>query len=205
VKGGRRFIPAILAAAALMGILAWQRAYFGEPLPNTYYQKLIGTSAWDRIKNGLLVFYQYATRDTLLLVLVSAVAMLRYKDLRTRQTALLAALFLVQCAYSIWVGGDYAEPEVDAANRFITQGMPPLIILFSLGADRLPAELFPSARSGNGGVALAQSLSMAAVALLIVSGRPWYRWATDKAPLLQSDICRARRRADTILLESQNH
>jgi hypothetical protein len=192
VKGGRRFIPAVLAAAALVGILAWQRAYFGDPLPNTYYQKLVGTPAWTRVKNGLLVFYQYAMRDALLPVLLSAVAILRYKDLRTRETALLAALFLVECAYSIWVGGDYAEPEVDAANRFITQGMPPLIILFSLGADRLLAELLPSTRPADRGIGLGQSLGIAAVALLVMSGQPWFRWASSKAPLLQSDIRRVR-------------
>jgi len=190
--GGRRYIPAILAGVALIGVLVWQRAYFGDPLPNTYYQKLIGTSAWDRMQNGVLAFNNYATRDTLLLILVSATAMLRYKELRTRETALLAALFLVQCAYSVWVGGDYAEPEVDAANRFITQGMPPLIVLFSLGADRLLRELAPSARSASGGSALWQTAGIAAVALLIISGQPWFRWAADKAPLLQSDIRRAR-------------
>jgi hypothetical protein len=192
VKGRKRFIPAILATAALIGILAWQRAYFGDPLPNTYYQKLIGTSAWDRIKHGMLVFCLYATRDTLLLVLVSGVAVLRYRELRTRQTALLAALFLVQCAYSIWVGGDYAEPEVNAANRFITQGMPPLIILFSLGVDRLLSDLVPAAGPARRGTALWQPFGIAALALVIMSGQPWFRWATNKAPLLQSDIRRVR-------------
>jgi len=192
VRGGRRFIPAILAAAALIGILAWQRAYFGDALPNTYYQKLIGTGPWERIKHGLLVFYQYATRDTLPLVLVSAVAILRHRELRTRETALLAALFLVQSAYSIWVGGDYAEPEVDAANRFITQGMPPLIILFSLGAVRLLDEMIPSIQSATRGTPMWQPLGVAAAVLLIVSGQPWFHWAADKAPLLQSDIRRVR-------------
>ena len=115
--------------------------YFGDALPNTYYQKVLGASASERIKNGLLVFGQYALRDTLILAVLSAAAALRYKELRSAEVGLLAGLFLVQCAYSVWVGGDYAEPEVQAANRFITQGMPPLIILFSLAADRFLSEL----------------------------------------------------------------
>ena len=52
--------------------------------------------------------------------IVSFGCLLVYKDFRRPETLLLAALFAGQCAYSVWVGGDYAEVEVNAANRFIT-------------------------------------------------------------------------------------
>src|SRR5574341_239463 len=122
-------LTCILTAAA---ILWFQHAYFGDFLPNTYYQKMAGTSAWERIKNGILVFNQHATRDTLMLMSFCLAGVALYKDLRNRETALLGGLFLAQCLYCIWIGGDYAEVEVDAANRFIAQGMPALIILFIL-------------------------------------------------------------------------
>ena len=68
----RRLIPVAIAALAVIGILFAQRMYFGDALPNTYYQKILGASAWERIRNGLLVFSQYALRDTLMLALFSA-------------------------------------------------------------------------------------------------------------------------------------
>ena len=140
----------------------------------------------------MLVFSQYATRDTLLLVIFSAAATLRYKELRSPEAALLAALFLVQCAYSVWVGGDYAEPEVQAANRFIAQGMPPLIILFSLGADRFLTGLLVSKESILARFSAAVSLGIAAGVLLVISGGPWMNWVLDNAPLRQADIRRVR-------------
>jgi hypothetical protein len=185
-------VPVAIAALAVIGIVIAQRSYFGDALPNTYYQKILGASAWERIKNGLLVFHQYATRDTLMLALFSAGAALLYKELRSTEAALLAALFLVQCAYSLWVGGDYAEPEVQAANRFIAQGMPPLIILFSLGADRFLSDLEVVRSSILGRLPSATSLGIAAAVLLVISGRPWMNWMLDNAPLRQADIRRVR-------------
>jgi hypothetical protein len=188
----KRLIPAAIAALAVIGILLAQRMYFGDALPNTYYQKVLGASASERIRNGLLVFSQYALRDTSLLAVLAAAAAVRYKELRSPEAGLLAGLFLVQCAYSVWVGGDYAEPEVQAANRFITQGMPPLIILFSLGADRFFTELKGAKDSVLLQNTAATSLGIAAAVLLVISGKPWLSWVADNAPLRQADIRRAR-------------
>jgi hypothetical protein len=182
----------ILASAAILWL---QRVYFGDFLPNTYYQKVVGASAWERIKNGILVFNQYATRDVLMLALFSLAGVIFYKELRSGETLLLASLFLVQCAYSIWVGGDYAEVEVDAANRFITQGMPALIILFSLAADYVLSDLIavrqPAIQS-KPLIQAAMSLGVALSALLVISGQPWVNWAIDNAPLLKADIRRVK-------------
>ncbi len=130
-------LPLLLVLLTTVGVLLFQRGYFGDFLPNTYYQKMAGTTTWERVRNGLLVFYQHALWDTALPAAFSFVCLAVYKDLRRPETYLLAALFAAQCAYSVWVGGDYAEPELDAANRFITQGMPALILLFSVALDRV--------------------------------------------------------------------
>ncbi len=188
-------MPLLIVVLTLIGILWFQRVYFGDFLPNTFYQKVVGTSPEERIKNGLLVFNQYATRDTLLFVLSVAAAMWVYKDMRSRETALLACLFLVQCAYSIWVGGDYAEAEVGAANRFIAQGMPFLILLFSLAADCFMTDVAAAHETSDLSNPRLQSWVSVGVALgvlLVVSGQPWINWAIDNAPLLKSDIRRVK-------------
>src|SRR5262249_135831 len=112
--------PLLVLALTTVAILCFHRASFAHFLPHPYYQKMAGTSASERVRNGLLVFYQHASRDTLLLALISAAGLILFRTLRSPAASLLAGLFVVQCAYSIWVGGDYAEVEVDAANRFIT-------------------------------------------------------------------------------------
>jgi arabinofuranosyltransferase len=187
-----RVIAAAVAGLALATILGLQRLYFGDALPNTYYLKVTGAPALDRIKNGLLAFNQHATADTLMLSMLSAGAILLYRDLRSREIALLAVLFLAQCAYSVWVGGDYAEPEVDAANRFIAQGMPFLFTLFGLAADRVISDLAIVRRSAQTPRAAPISLAVAAIAIVVVSGKPWAAWAIDNAPLLKADIRRVR-------------
>jgi hypothetical protein len=188
----RRLIPCIIAALALIGVLAYQRFYFGDALPNTYYQKLVGTTAIERVRVGILVFAQYASRDTVILALVAALSALLYRTLRSPQAALLAALFLAQCAYSVWVGGDYAEPEVGAANRFITQGMPSLFILFAFAVEHLLSDVAFLHHSSTAAVPAGVSVAVAAITLAIVSGQPWASWAEDGPPLLKADIRRVR-------------
>jgi len=99
----------------------------------------------------------------------------------------------VQCLYSVWIGGDYAEPEVAAANRFITQGMAPLFILYSLNLESALAGQ-RVAREGSESAVRASLLSVGVVlvTLLIISGAPWLAWAKDNAPLLKADIRRVR-------------
>jgi hypothetical protein len=187
--------PLLALLAASLAVLWFQHAYFGDFLPNTYYQKVGGFPVWERIRNGILVLNEHAARDFLMLFLTALGGMMAYKDLRGRQGLLLAGLFLAQVAYSVWVGGDYAEVEVDAANRFITQGMPALIILFSLAVDRIAADIIAARRpkiSQKLNTASAISVWIALGALLVISGEPWIKWTIDNAPLLKADIRRVR-------------
>jgi len=196
-KVDRGQIPALLVAVmvTLAGVLVFQHAYFGDALPNTYYQKVVGASIGERIQNGILVFNNYAARDVLMMALVSAAGIWLYRAMRSPQAAFLAGLFAVQCLYSIWVGGDYAEPEVAAANRFITQGMPALIILFSLASDHILSDvLTPSRNRARTGARSATVLSVATAlgTVLVISGTPWLNWAIDNTPLLKADVRRVR-------------
>jgi arabinofuranosyltransferase len=191
----RSALPIMVIVLTAVGILFLQKGYFGDFLPNTYYQKVVGASLADRVKNGLLAFNDYATRDTLMLVLFSAAGLLLYKDMRRREFAMLGLLFLVQCAYSISVGGDYAEPEVNAANRFITQGMPALIILFGITLDHMISDIrsaHPASDEARPSLQAAISMGAAVAALLVISGQPWVNWGIDNAPLLKADVRRVK-------------
>jgi hypothetical protein len=182
-------VPVIAIILTTIGVLWFQQAYFGSILPITYYQKVTGFSALDRIRHGLLVFNEFAARDILFLFLFSLAGVFFYKLQRNREALLLMGIFLAQCAYSIYVGGDYAEPETNAANRFITQGIPTLILLFSWMTSRVLTDL----KVGQPQSVLTNpAIPLALGALLIISSEPWFMYTIDNAPLLKADIRRVK-------------
>ncbi len=147
----------------------------------------------ERIRHGILVFNQFATRDTLFLFLFSFAGLFYYKLQRNREALLLLGIFLAQCAYSIYIGGDYAEPETNAANRFITQGMPALIILFSWITSRILSDLTTAQPQSTLSTSkLNPAIPIAFIVLLIISGEPWFNYSIDNAPLLKADIRRVK-------------
>lgn len=178
----------ILTVGVFLVILASQWTYFGSVLPNTYYQKLAGGSILERLRTGALAFYNHAARDVLVLAFLSAAGIWAYPSMRTKEAALLGALLIAQCVYSVWVGGDYAEPEVAAANRFITQGMPALFVLSGLVLHRLLSGLRPA----DVRLAWVLAIAVTTAALLVMSGPPWLSWAEKGPPLWRADVRRAR-------------
>jgi hypothetical protein len=185
--------PFLIVTAATVAIFWFQWIYFGDLLPTTYYQKVTGYTTWERIEQGILVFNQYATRDTLFLGLFSLAGLFFYRQGRDQNLLLLLGIFLAQCAYSLYVGGDYAEQETNAANRFITQGMPALIILFSAMASRLFADLAGTRpESAFSSPKVNPAIPLALIVLLVISGEPWFNYAINNAPLLKADIRRVK-------------
>ena len=188
-------VPAISIIATTLAILWFQQIYFGDFLPITYYQKVTGFSTLERIQHGILVFNQFATRDTLFLFLFSLAGLFFYTRSvqRNREALLLLGIFLAQCAYSIYVGGDYAEPETNAANRFITQGMPALILLFSWMTSRILSDLTTAQPQGTLSTPKVNpAIPLALIVLLIISGEAWFNYSIDNAPLLKADIRRVK-------------
>ncbi len=180
------FLSAALVALTAAAVLYFQYAYYGDYLPTTYYQKMTGYSLYERARRGLLVFVQFASRDVLAPFLFSLAAVALYRQYN-RETFLLLGIFLAQCAYSIYVGGDYAEPETNAANRFIAQGIPALLILLGWADGRLVSDFRKSAAP-----AIRPAVALSLVVLMIVSGEPWALSAIDSLPLLKSDVRRVR-------------
>ncbi|HLF89436.1 MAG TPA: hypothetical protein VI451_10850 [Anaerolineales bacterium] len=105
--------------------------YYGEPLPNTYYLKMGGYSLFDRVQRGLIVYGQFVWTMNWFLYLIPFTILLTRLN---RETGLLLFIFLVQSAYSVYVGGDAWEHK-GGANRFISIAMPGFFILFVLALD----------------------------------------------------------------------
>ena len=130
-------IPIIFFIFSILGLFTFQYFYFGDMLPNTYQLKVLGVSIFERIDVGLDVFFDYAFRDFSALFFIVIGGLLYYKELRTYKITLLLGLLLIQVFYSIYVGGDYAEPALRAIARHGKY----LVIGFTAGIPKMPLNL----------------------------------------------------------------
>ena len=192
-------LPCLMFFIGTAGLFLFQFLYYGSVLPNTYYLKVIGVPLIEKVSLGLKVFVKYASRDFMMLLFISIMGFILFPDFRKKDYLFLLSLFIIQCFYSIYVGGDYAEPistpQVDAANRFITLGMPSIILLGCIIIDKVINNiLYAKDNSGKrkkNRVAL-WFLGTSISIILIISGAPWFDWFTNKHVLLNADIWRAR-------------
>jgi hypothetical protein len=99
-------------------------------MPMTYYLKMTGMPLPARLWRGGVVLVLFARGMFWPLVLFPFLLGLFRRD---RKVLLLALVFLAQCAYSVYVGGDAWEHR-GGANRFVALGMPAFFVLFSLEA-----------------------------------------------------------------------
>lgn len=133
----------ILAAFVALQTLA-RLAYYGEWLPNSYFLKLTGFPLLPRLATGL---YWIANLVVYLGVVPVALVLVWGVCSRDGAKKLLAALFLTQVAYSVWVGGDAWEGF--GADRFVAIAMPFLFTLLALGLWRLVSRIAESAPDGR--------------------------------------------------------
>lgn len=179
-----------ITGLALVAFRAW---YFGEAFPNTYYLKMTGVTAMERIDVGVRVLLEKSGPTTLFLASVAAGAFF-VGDSRLRRTiGLFLMLFAFQAAYSIYVGGDFAEELVGGEGRFLAQAFGPLILAYSLVVPRLlnVRGWDTGEKMRCKGVYLLLVVGLGSVAL--ISGKEWKGWSAENAPLLIGDIERARR------------
>jgi arabinofuranosyltransferase len=119
---------------SLLGFLGGQTLlrwlYYGQLLPNTYYLKMTGYPAGLRIQRGFSVLLDFFSGLKFPLYFLPVVLVF-FKD--RKLTALLLLAFLVQCAYSVYVGGDAWEYR-GGSNRFVSLGMPFFFILYITAA-----------------------------------------------------------------------
>jgi arabinofuranosyltransferase len=109
--------------------------YYGEFFPNTYYLKVAGIPAGLRIERGFLVYVGFLDRVVWIPLLLALAAVLLQ---RSRARLFLFGVFLVQSAYSMYVGGDAWE-WWGGANRYLCAVIAPLLVLAVLGLRDLLA------------------------------------------------------------------
>jgi hypothetical protein len=118
--------------ALALGYSLFRWVYFHDLLPNTYYLKLTGVPRVVRLLRGLLCLEPFVRNHLLLLLAagIGAVPMLR----RDRRLELPLAIFALYCAYSVWVGGDAWDLDVEVpvrANRYIAFVLPLLFVVLN--------------------------------------------------------------------------
>ncbi|HEY6322392.1 MAG TPA: hypothetical protein VJA16_12615 [Thermoanaerobaculia bacterium] len=138
-RAGRHWLlGAALLAAAVGGYELFRWVYFHDLLPNTYYLKLGGIPLAVRLLQGLsTMLATWRAHWPLLLAVGVGIAPLALPAAGARRDrewgsrlALPAMLFVLCCAYSVYVGGDAWEEEV-TANRFVAFAMPQVFVLFN--------------------------------------------------------------------------
>lgn len=134
-QGDRRRarIAAVLLGLTVGATLAahtwWRWRYYGQLLPNTYYLKVEHIPALDRLVRGAFMMMVVAVRHLAPWLLLGVLlARLAFRAKASRPVVLLAAVFLVQALYSVWVGGDVWE-RLGFTNRFLATVASPLLVL----------------------------------------------------------------------------
>ncbi len=141
--------------------IAFSLAYYADPLPNTYYLKMTGYPVGLRVLRGWIYFLRFLRHAPWWMLALGALPAFRR---RSRGKSLLLTLFLVQCAYSVYVGGDAWE-WWGGANRYIATAMPLLFALLAVGLAEVVSWADRGLRDAGG--VLAVSVRPAAVALLV--------------------------------------
>jgi len=150
-------LAAVPPVAAATVVLAFQRLYYGDWLPNTYALKMEGVPVVDRVLHGVWTLGK--SLPWLLLAALGLTAILRHvgEGYVRRAALVLAAAITAGAGYHVWVGGDAWETS-GFANRFLSVALPLVIVLVIRGA----AAWLASGAPGGTGLALG---SLGAVAI----------------------------------------
>lgn len=162
----KRFAIAGLAAfvTGLGAQTLFRIAYFGDPLPNTYYLKMEGFPALSRMGHGLGAMHEFLWPEHYLL---AAAAFAGWAFGRMRAMVLPPVVWLVCAAYSVYVGGDAWEMW-GGANRFVAPAMPLMFVMLAGGVG-MAWRALPPAISPARSAARNAALAMLAVGALVAS------------------------------------
>ena len=139
-RAQRRRVLAILGGILVLTVVAhgaFRLAYYGNALPNTYYLKLAGFPLSTRLHRGVVGLTYTVLTGLYLTVGLAVVALVSGRGTRRFQgLSLFALVFVTECVYSAYVGGDFQE-ELRFPNRFIATGLPLLMVLAAIGISDL--------------------------------------------------------------------
>ena len=146
-----------LFVALALGYSLFRWFYFHDVLPNTYYLKLTGVPLTVRLLRGLVVLGTFL-RDNMPVLLAVAAGIIPLVRRHVR-LALPAAVFVLYCAYCVYVGGDAWEDANVRANRYFAFVMPQVFVLLNAVLNLVP---LPAARHA--------AVAATGAALLLVNG-----------------------------------
>jgi hypothetical protein len=133
----RRIFTLVWGAGSLaffiFGQMIFQKLYYHEWLPNTYYLKLENIRLDRRIVWGAYVLFHFCAGFGLWLLMAAA---LYAAGQRSKTVVLLVSIIAGQVAYSVYVGGDAWE-WMGGANRFLCVAIPMLFILLAASLVKL--------------------------------------------------------------------
>lgn len=124
------FVIAAIGALAVGALTAWRLAYYGDPVPNTFFAK-VGSSNYHHWARGL----GYVARTVFSAVIPLPLIWLAWRRRKagaswSRFEKLLLAVVAGQVAQTIWTGGDYM-----GFYRFLAPVWPlVLLVLWSVAA-----------------------------------------------------------------------
>jgi len=131
----------------VFAILTFQKVYYGNFLPNTYYLKVVGYNKQDVVIRG---FYSVLKSFLMPIVFLIIVTIMVKRGTISKQAKdffhLSLIIFLSVICYVIYVGGDAWE-TFGKTNRFISVAQPLYIILLGFGIslfliDRLVLKIY---------------------------------------------------------------
>jgi hypothetical protein len=123
--------PGVAVLAAIAAHTAFELAYYGEAVPNTYTLKIAGVGLDTRLARGSAGLGELILAELAIVLVLAVIGLTAPRTPRPR-AVLLAALFGMAAAYSVFVGGDAWE-YLQYANRYLTPLVPLLFVLAALG------------------------------------------------------------------------
>jgi len=184
----RKTIALALVIVVALGMLTAVRLHtFGDWLPNTYYLKVNGVPFAVRIRGGLYRFFRFDIKDVAVAIAIVTIGFAWFPALWSRRHAWLAGLFLAVAAYSIYVGGDFAEDAVGGANRFVVLGVPALFVLVGVVCSEIMEPFTLDARR-----AVVVATCVAACITWAGDDSRYKRWVLADAHMTETDIPLAR-------------
>jgi len=179
--------PLIGLAVLWAGLVGFSLAYYGDPLPNTYYLKATGASPPEMWASGVAQLSLLLPGGLLAAALAGAAFLAPTRvglapedpDRQDRAAVgLLAAGFGGAAAYHVWVGGDWIQ---DYGSRHLVQAFPLLLALAGVGAARVGERI----ATGHAAIAATATLALSSAAGLgLTPAAPAQEWFRRETPTL---------------------
>jgi hypothetical protein len=129
----RGCLAALLGLVLLCGaIVAFGQAYYGDPLPNTYYLKATGSPHALVLRRGWSETTKLVRQISPFLLLTVAAGLAAFWR-RSAVVLLTSGLVLGLTAYNVWVGGDWVPGYT---SRFVAPALPLLALLITISLWR---------------------------------------------------------------------